>query len=130
MSTRPQLSNFSSITNAPMAAAITGTPTIIDKLSMMSYSFSWSGASPVGTISIQVSNDYALSAVGQVSNPGTWSTLTLQYAGAATTTIAISGNTGNGLVDIFQTGAYAIRPIYTATSGNGSLSAIFNAKVA
>lgn len=130
MSTRPQLSQIPVITNGDMSGSLTGKPSIVDKLSMMSYSFSWSGTSPVGTVSIQVSNDYALGANGQVSNAGTWSTLALQYNGSTVSTIAITGNTGNGLVDIFQTGAYAIRPIYTFGSGVGSLQVVFNAKVA
>lgn len=129
MSLRPLIKPFPSIVNGSMAGNLTGIPSIINQLSMMSYGFSWSGTSPVGTVSIQVSNDYALAVDGTVANPGTWNVLTLNFGGAAVTTIPVTGNTGNGLVDILQTGAYAIRPIYTFTSGTGTLQAIFTAKV-
>jgi len=112
-----------------MAGNITSAPTILQSLSLVSYAFSWTGTSPVGTISIQVSNDFALTPEGQVSNAGTWNTLTLNYGGSAVTTIPVSGNTGNGFVDLDPTAGYAIRAIYTATSGSGTLIATINGKV-
>lgn len=129
MSSRPLVNPFPSIKNGDMSANITGSVSIINQLSMMSYGFSWAGTTPVGSISIQVSNDYSVDAGGQVKNAGTWNALTLNYGGSAVTTIPVSGNSGNGLVDILQTGAYAVRPIYTFTSGTGTLQAIFTAKV-
>lgn len=114
-----------------MSGSITGVPSIIGNASMMSYGFSWSGASPVGAVSIQVSNDYKISPDGRtVLNAGTWNTLTFLSAGSQVSSFAVSGNSGNGFVDIFQTGAYAIRPVYTRTSGTGTLQAVFNGKAA
>lgn len=132
MSDRPLIKPFASITNGDMSqATITSKVTIINQLSMMSYGYSWSGTSPIGTLIVQVSNDYSLNADGQtIKNAGTWNTLTLEYNGSAVTSVPVSGNTGNGLVDIFQTGAYAIRTVYTKVSGTGSLQATLNAKVA
>lgn len=130
MSFRPELKPYSVITNGDMSAtSITGNATIIQKISMLSYGFSWSGSSPVGTLSVQVSNDYSLDSQGNVSNAGTWTTLTLNVAGAAVTSIAVTGNTGTGFIDIDTCGAYAIRPVYTKTSGTGTLQGMINGKV-
>jgi hypothetical protein len=64
-----------------------------------------------------------------VANPGTWNTLPLDLNGVSVTSIPISGNTGQGMVDISDLGAYAIRLVYTKTSGTGTISAIVNGKV-
>lgn len=131
MSYRPQLSPFKVITNGDMSAAsITSAVTVIQKISMMSYAYSWAGTSPVGTIAVQVSNDYALDPNGSVANAGTWNTLTFNLNGSAVTSAPVSGNSGSGFIDIDQTGAYAIRTVYTKTSGTGTLQATVNGKVA
>lgn len=131
MSTRPQIKPEQVITNGVMASNITGTPTIISNISKVSYGFSWSGSTPVGTVSVQVSNDYRLLPNGQpdTSVTPTWNTLTLNYNGSAVTTVPVSGNTGNGLIDIDAIAAYAIRPIYTASSGSGSMQCTVVGKV-
>lgn len=130
MSTRPLLDPFPIITNGDMSGNITGLVTIINQPSMLSYGLSWAGTSPVGTVSVQGSNDYKANPAGGVSNAGTWNTLTLNYNGTFVTTIPVSGNTGNGLIDIGPTGIYAIRLIYTFGSGVGTLQATINAKAA
>jgi hypothetical protein len=112
-----------------MSGNLIGLPSIILRLPMISYAFSWAGTSPVGTVSVQVSNDYSENAVGGVQNAGTWNTIPLVYSGSSVTAIPLSGNTGNGFVDIDSLAGYAIRPIYTFTSGTGSLQAILEAKV-
>lgn len=112
-----------------MAANITSAPTVLQSISQVCYSLSWTGTSPVGTVSVQASNDYSLDPNGQVNNAGTWNTMTLQYNGSAVTTIPVSGNSGNGLIDITDTAAYAVRLVYTASSGTGSLIAIVSGKV-
>jgi len=106
-----------------MSGNLTSLPSIIQKCSRVSYGLSWTGASPVGTVSVQVSNDYSQNADGTVRNPGTWTSLYLNVNGTPSQTIAITGNTGSGFVDIETTGAYAIRLIYTSGSGTGSLNA-------
>lgn len=111
-----------------MSGNITGAVTLIQKISMLSYAYSWSGTSPVGTVSVQVSNDYSILPNGTVNNAGTWNTLTLNVGGSLVTTIPVSGNTGNTFVDI-DSGAYAIRTIYTAISGTGTLQCTINGKV-
>lgn len=125
MSSRPLLQPMPVITNGDMSTAtITSLVTIISNCSMVSYALSWSGTSPVGTISVEVSNDYSQNGQGAVSNAGTWTPLTLS-AGTS-----VSGNTGTGFIDIVQSSAYAIRLKYTKTSGTGTLQATLKAKVA
>jgi hypothetical protein len=129
MSFRPQLTPFQVITNGDMSGNLTSLVTVIQKISMLSYSYSWSGTSPVGAVSVQVSNDYTLDATGKVLNAGTWNTITFESGGNSVTSVVISGNTGVGFIDIFQTGAFAIRTLYTYTSGVGNLQAWINGKV-
>ena len=125
MSSRPIFTPFPVITNGDMSlATIISLPTVIQNLSMLSYDISWSGSSPVGVISVQVSNTYSQNADGSVRNAGNWTSLVL----SAPTTV--SGNTGVGFIDIDASGAYAIRLIYTKTSGTGLLQATINGKVA
>lgn len=123
MSSRPQFQPHPVIVAGSMAASITSDVTIIQKLSLISYSYKWAGTAPVGTIDVQVSNDYAQNAAGQVSNAGTWNSLPLSVVPS------ISGNSGNGMVDIELPGSYAIRTVYTRASGTGTLDVVINAKV-
>lgn len=97
--------------------------TVIDDLSMISYSYLWTGSSPVGTVLVQVSNDYSKNADGTTRNPGTWNTLPLS------TTPSVSGNTGNGGIDIDANAFFAIRTVYTAISGTGTLNVNVVSKV-
>jgi hypothetical protein len=117
------------VNGASMAANIISAPTILQSLSVWNYSLSWTGASPVGTASVQMSNDYSLNANGTVNNAGTWNTATLDLNGSPVTSIPITGNSGSAMIDGMITGAYAIRLVYTFTSGTGILQAIFNGKV-
>lgn len=137
MSTRPQFNPYIVIPNAlaqpantgSMAANIISAPTIVQKLSMISYQASWAGTTPVGTISVQLSNDFSLNADGSIHNAGTWTTMTFNYNGSPATSVPVTGNTGNGMIDIDATGAYAIRLVYTAGSGTGTLQVTIAAKV-
>lgn len=124
MSSRPQLAPYPVITNGNMSGAITSIATIIDKLSIISYSYSWVGATPVGSVVVEVSNDYQKNADGTVRVAGTWNTLPLSAL------TDISGNSGNGFIDIEINGGYAIRTRYIFTSGTGSLQAVLSSKVA
>lgn len=129
MSTRTNLRPQIVLNAASMAVNQTSIPTILQSLSCGSYSISWTGSSPVGNLSLQVSDDYSLNANGTVNNPGTWDTAPVSVSGTSVTTIPIMGNTGNGFIDILGTGAYAVRLMYVATSGTGALSIIVNGKV-
>lgn len=113
-----------------MSGSLTSSPTIIQSLSMPTYQLSWTGSTPVGTVSVQVSNDFSLYPDGTVKNAGTWDSLYLVVGTSpASQTIAISGNTGHGFIDVPLTGAYACRLIYTRSSGTGTLNVTFSAKV-
>lgn len=117
------LNNQNSGVSGNMAAPITSLATILTNTSIVSYAYIWTGTTPVGTIAVQVSNDYSLNAAGQVSNTGTWNTLPLS------TTPVTSGSTGNGAIDIDTTGFYAIRTTYTPISGTGTLTCVIKTKV-
>lgn len=129
MSSRPiaapyQVIGGSTGTSGDMSASITSTVTVIQNLSMISYDISWTGTAPVGIMSVQVSNTYTQNGNGSVRNAGNWTTLTLS------STPTVSGSTGNGMIDVDATGAYAMRLVYTRTSGTGTMSATISAKVA
>lgn len=125
MASRPIFSPFQVLTAGDMSqATLTSAVTIIQNLSMISYDVSWTGTSPSGTISVQATNTYTQNADGTVATSGNWNTLPLS------TTPTISGNSGNGLIDIDAMGGYAVRLVYTRTSGTGTLNATVNGKVA
>lgn len=123
MSSRPLLQPISVITNGDMSGNLTSQVTIISNISMMSYSYSWSGSTPIGSITVEVSDDYSQNPDGTVKNTGNWNTLPLSN------TAPVSGNTGNGLIDIDQLGTYAVRTKYTRSSGTGTLQCIYKGKV-
>lgn len=129
MSVRTRFNPFSVITNGDMSANITSSVTILQSLTNVGYSLSWSGASPVGNASIEVSNDYSVFPNGAVNNAGTWTTLELSSGGSIVTSIGITGNTGTAYIEIQKTSAYAIRLKYTRASGSGTLNATIMGKV-
>lgn len=133
MSSRPNAGPYAALnstTGQSMSGNLTSRVSIIQFLSMPSYAVSWTGSTPVGTIAVQVSNDYSQNADGTVNNAGTWNVMPFtDLTGTLVTSIPISGNSGNGFIDITDTSAYAIRLVYTSGSGSGTLNAIFAAKV-
>ena len=132
MSSRPQYNPkpvFDSTTSQDMTLTLNSLVTIIQKLSMVSYAVTWSGSTPVGTLVAQVSNDYSTNSAGDVSNPGTWNNIPFNLAGVLVNSIPISGDSGNGFIDIDQLAGYAIRLQYIPTSGIGTLGAVVNCKV-
>ena len=128
MSTRTNLRPQIVINAGSMAGNLTSSPTILQSLTRVAYSIVWSGTSPVGTLSIQGSGDYSVDSTGTVLNAGTWTTMTFYVNGAAATSAPVTGNTGNGIIDI-STAVYAIRLVYTRASGTGTMTATINAKV-
>lgn len=131
MSSRPLIKPIPVIVNGDMSqASLTSSPTIIDNISMLSYALSWSGTSPVGTVSVQGSNDYTTNSAGGSGNAGTWTTLILNSSGTPSPTVPVTGNTGTGAVDITATAFYALRLVYTKTSGSGTLQVVVKAKAA
>lgn len=131
MSTRPRIPPMQVITDGDMSAvSITSEVTLLPSLSLGTYSYSWAGTAPVGNIAIQISDDYSVDAQGNVKNAGTWNTVYVTLNGSTVVNaIPVSGATGNGIVE-WSTGAYAIRTVYTKTSGTGALQSFVTAKVA
>lgn len=113
---------------AAMTANITSAPTLLQSLTLANYAVSWSGTSPVGTLSVEASNDCTVLTTGGVTG-GTWNPVPLDLAGVTVTTIPVTGNTGKGMIDIAELAAFAVRLVYTFTSGTGTLAATFNGKV-
>lgn len=128
MADRPFLAPQAVITSGAMVGDLTSKPTVLKNLTKASYSYSWTGSTPVGAVSIQVSNDYALNPDGTVLNSGTWTTAYVIYQGTAVASVPVTGNTGTGFIDL-ETGAYASRTFYAHTSGTGSLQVMFVGKV-
>lgn len=124
MSSRPQLSPYPVIIDGDMSGNITSKVTIIDKLSLMSYSVSWVGTVPVGSMTVEVSNDYSQNVDGTVKNAGLWTALPLDA------TASVTGSPDNGFIDIDLQAGYAMRLRYVRTSGTGTMQAILASKVA
>lgn len=124
MSSRPIIAPFPVITNGDMSSDIISAITVIQTNSMVSYDISWTGSTPIGVMEVQVSNTYSQNADGSVRNAGNWTSITL----SATTNV--TGNTGNGAIDIDATAFYAIRLKYTRTSGTGTMQATIAGKSA
>lgn len=124
MSSRPQFDPYPVIVNGDMSGNLISKVTIVQKLSLVSYSCSWTGTAPVGAVEVQVSNDYSQNSDGTVKNPGTWNTLPLSAP------TGVTGNSGNGFIDLDANAGYAMRLIYLAGSGTGVLNTVITAKVA
>jgi hypothetical protein len=114
---------FDSTTGQSMAGNLTSKITIIPDMSGISYDISWSGTSPVGTIQVLVSNSYTTDFNGNPLNAGNWTVLPFLVSGTIVTSVAVSGNTGNGFLDIGEIRSYAIKLVYNYTSGSGTISA-------
>jgi hypothetical protein len=105
-------------------------PTILQGLSFVNYAITWTGTTPVGTLALETSSDYQIAPNGTIINAGTWNVAPLGVNGVYSTSIAISGNTGIGSIDVIQIGTYAVRLLYTAASGTGTMTIIVSGKVA
>lgn len=128
MSNRPFLKPTKIITAQSMGANITSLPTLLPQLTRGSFQVVWSGTSPVGTITLQGSDDYATTPAGPVANTGTWTGMDVYVAGVTVSTVPVSGNTGSIIID-FETGVNAVRLFYTYGSGTGTMNAYINCKV-
>lgn len=116
--------------NDDMSGDLISLVTIIPKLPVNSYGISWTGTTPVGTLVCEVSNDYVQNIDGSARVAGTWNVMPFtDSTGTVVTSVAISGDTGNGFINISGLGGYALRLRYTAGPGVGTISAFFTAKV-
>lgn len=96
---------------------------------MIGYAYSWTGAAPVGTVTVEISNDYSKNADGSVRNPGTWTQIYFSLNGTPSNSAPVTGSPGTGFIDIDAMSAYAIRTIYHRVSGTGTLQVVVNCKV-
>ncbi len=130
MSTRTVLRPHAVISAGNMAlTSVTSEATVFQGLSNLSYEVSWTGSTPVGTLALQVSNTYAPLADGTPGSGGVWTTVPLDVNGAYATSMPVSGNTGNGFIDVTLHAGYAARLVYTKGSGTGTLIATIAGKV-
>ena len=119
---------FNSDTGQDMSGDITGLVSIVQDIIKVGYGISWRGTAPVGILNVQVSNDYSVNSQGDVLNAGTWNTMPFDLNGTTVSDLPVSGDNGNGFIEIDVTAAYAMRLIYTATSGVGTINAIATGK--
>ena len=119
MSRKNQLNKFQTINNGDMSqSSITSSVTNIQYLDSIGIQLQWTG-SPVGSLAIQLSADYAQDAQGNVTNSGNWTTMQ-----------SISTTGGSPVyVDITETSSPFIRVVYTKTSGTGTLNGFITAKM-
>ena len=129
MSSRPLRKPTIVIKNGDMSADIISDVSIISNISMIGYSYSWVGTAPVGTITVEISNDYTKDEEGAVSNPGTWTQIYFSVNGTTMNSAPVAGSPGTGFIDIDTMSAYAIRTVYHHVSGTGVLQSIVNLKV-
>lgn len=130
MSSRP-FSKYPVIDDGDMSGSITSQVTVLQQKTIGTYTYSWAGTSPVGTISVEISNDYEPGIMDSAPvNAGTWTAIYFTLNGSTVASSApVAGNTGTGVVE-FSTGAYAIRTKFTFGSGIGTLQSVIMCKVA
>jgi hypothetical protein len=82
-----------------------------------------SGATPVGALTLEVSNDIVQPSLGTnpAANVVNWTT----YSGSST---ALSGNSGTAFYNITDMGFRWLRLVYTRTSGSATMNAVFFGK--
>lgn len=129
MSTRTRIAPILLPTIDMSATSTASSPTILASNSTVSYSGSWSGSTPVGTLALQFSDDYSLNSDGSVKNTGTWETAPIAIAGALVTSGSVSGNTGTFRFDVTTTAANASRLLYIKGSGTGTLTIYVTGRV-
>ncbi len=131
MPRKNHLTKFQSITSGDMSqATLTSTVTNLQFLDNAGYQFNFTG-SPVGTLAVQVSADYAQDELGNVTNAGNWVPLTITYwnGTAFITSTSVPTSVGSPVyLDLALLSASWIRSVYTKISGTGTLNAFITAK--
>ncbi len=132
-SRKSNLKQFRVITNGVMTGTnvLTSSITAIEFLDNLSYQFDWT-SSPVGTFSVEISNNYNQDSQGNVLVTGTWVPVMLTYytGGVWVTSPTVSTSVGTPIyIDITQTSAPWIRCKYTNASGSGVLNVTISGKM-
>lgn len=128
MSSRPLLApnSVKPLISQSGATSFNGPATIIQMLPGISYDISWSGTL-TGTFDVEVSNTYRQNADGTLAVAGNWTVL--PHSSFSGTFPTPAGSPGNGFLDVLGTSAYAVRLIWTAVSGTGTITVVPCGKV-
>lgn len=109
-----------------MSANITSSVTNILGLDNIAYQANvTNGSSPVGTLTAQVSLDYAADSQGNVTNAGNWTNI--QTAPGTDLSLSVTTN-GTYTLNLAAIAAPWIRLVYTKTSGSGTMNAFIAGK--
>jgi len=116
------------LTNGNMAGSVNSIGVDLNQVALYSIQASWSGSTPVGTLTLEVSNDIvpvassSSSPVGSdpAANVVNWST----YTGSST---SVNGN-GNFLWNVTDVGYRWVRVKYTRVSGSGTINVTYSGK--
>lgn len=99
-------------------ASTTSAITNVENTDNIGIVLNWSGSSPVGTMTVDCSNDY------DVQSPAAAHWVSLDFGSA----ISVSGNTGSSIININQLPYTWLRAVYTKGSGTGTLTAKLSSK--
>lgn len=106
-----------------MASSFNGTPWNIQPFDNVGIQLKWTGASPDGTINVQVSLDFD----PRFPSQGTWTLL--EDASSNPIVITPGGTPGNGYFDLNQLSAFWVQVVYTTSGGSvGNLTAKYSSK--
>lgn len=111
------------ITNQDMSASFNGTPSQIEFFDNVGIQLAWAGATPGGTIGVQVSVDYD----PRFAANATWTPL--QTTPGTNLTVSPGGSPGNAYLDLNQLSAPWVQVTYTTAGGSvGTLTSKLCAK--
>jgi hypothetical protein len=112
------------ITGQSMAASFNGTPTNIQFFNDVGIQLAWTGSNPIGTIGVQVSNDYD---PHFPAGPATWTPI--QSSPGTPITVTPGGSAGNAYFNLDGLAAAYVQVTYTTAGGSsGALTSKLTAK--
>ena len=111
MARKNTVPSFRMIDQGDLSGDITSNITNVENLDKCSIAVSWSGTSPVGTIIVESRN----------GTKESWNAVEFP-------TITVSGNTGNHSIVFREMSFTDLRLRYVATSGTGTLDAVYTSK--
>ena len=123
MSRKNNLKPFKVLTAGDMSGSPISKVTNLIHLDNVAVQANWTGASPVGVIQVQVSNDYNQDELGNVLNAGNWVPVVLSPIPS------IAANSGSIFIDLNQLASQWVRVQYVRTSGTGSMDLWLSAKM-
>lgn len=112
MGRKHTVKSFKMLDSADISGNQTSTTTNVLQSDIASIALEWTGTSPVGTLTVEARN-------GEKAN-----FLELDFG----STISISGNTGDHIINLLEMPFTDIRLQYTAGSGTGNMTATLTMK--